>query len=63
MTRPGAHVVPALGALCLLAPLAATAQPPASLNGVGSRPAAHGRCVIANHPSSGPDEGLKLEGK
>jgi len=62
MTRSGAHVVPALGALCLLAPLAATAQPPASLNGAGSRPAGHGLGVIAN-PSSGPYEDLNLEGR
>jgi len=63
MTRSGARVVPALGGLCLLAPLAAIAQPPASLDGAGSRPAVHGLGVIANHPSSGPDEDLKREGK
>jgi len=50
MTRSGARVVPALGTLCLLAPLAATTQPPAVLNG-------------ANQPDSGPYVGLKLKGK
>jgi hypothetical protein len=63
MTRSGARVVPALGALRLLAPLAATAQPPASLDGVGSGPAVHGLGAIANHHSSGLHEDLKLEGK
>ena len=63
MTRSGARVVPALGGLCLLAPLAATAQPPASLNGVGSCLAGHGLGVIANQPDSGPYVGLKLKGK
>jgi hypothetical protein len=63
MTRSGARVVPALGRLCLLAPLAATAQPPTSLGGVRSRPAVHGRGVIANHHSSGLHEDLRLEGK
>ena len=63
MTRSGARVVPALGGLCLLAPLAVTAPPPASLNGVGSRPAVHGLGVIANLPSSGPHEDPKLEGE
>ena len=63
MIRSEARVVPALGALCPLAPLAATAQPPACLDGVGSRPAVHGLGVIANHPSSGPYEALKRKGK
>ena len=63
MTRSGARVVPALGALCRLAPLAATAPPPASLDGVGSRPAVHGLGVIANRPSSGPHDDLKLKGE
>jgi hypothetical protein len=38
MTRSEARVVPALGALFPLAPLAAKAQPPACLDGVDSRP-------------------------
>jgi len=63
MTRSGARVVPALGALRLLAPLAATAQPPASLDGVGSGPAVHGLGVIANQHSSGPHEDLKPKGE
>jgi len=63
MTRSEARVVPAPGALCPLAPLAATAQPPACLDGVGSRPVVHGLGVIANHPSSGPYEALKRKGE
>lgn len=59
MTRSRARAVFGPAALCLLGPPIV----PAFLNGVGSRPAVHGLCVIANQPSSGPGEDLRLEGK